>query len=60
MDPYERSKLSDAIQEARYKKGDYILKEGVTGKMFYILSEGTCDATKLLEGKSEPSVVMQY
>ena len=28
MDAYERSKLSDAIQEQWYNEGDYIITEG--------------------------------
>jgi hypothetical protein len=28
MDPYERSKLGDAVKEEEFKKGDYIIKEG--------------------------------
>lgn len=31
MDPYERSKLGDAVKEENYKKDDYVIKEGEEG-----------------------------
>jgi CRP-like cAMP-binding protein len=49
MDPYERSKLGDALKEEHYKKGDYVIKEGEIGDKFYFISEGEAIATKQLE-----------
>ena len=46
MDPYERSKLGDALKEEHYKKGDYVIKEGEIGDKFYFISEGEAIATK--------------
>ena len=46
MDPYERSKLGDALKEEKFKKGDYIIKEGEIGNIFYIISEGSAIVTK--------------
>ena len=46
MDPYERSKLGDAVREHTFKKNDYIIREGEEGSVFYLISEGTADATK--------------
>jgi cAMP-dependent protein kinase regulator len=40
MDPYERSKLGDALKEERFKKGDYVIREGEIGDTFYFISEG--------------------
>jgi hypothetical protein len=31
MDPYERSKLGDAVVELKFKKGDHIINEGDEG-----------------------------
>jgi hypothetical protein len=28
MDSYERSKLADAFKDSKFKKGDYVIKEG--------------------------------
>ncbi len=46
MDPYERSKLSDALKEEKYRSGDYIIQEGQIGDKFYIIIEGEAIATK--------------
>jgi len=54
MDPYERTKLGDALEEKKYKKGDYIITEGEVGQTFYLISEGTAIATKQLGNSAEP------
>jgi cAMP-dependent protein kinase regulator len=46
MDPYERSKIADALKEEKYKKGEYVISEGDIGDKFFILSEGEAIATK--------------
>ena len=48
MDPYERSKIGDALREEKYKNGDFIIKEGESGDKFFMISEGTAIATKTL------------
>lgn len=52
MDPYERSKLSDALIEEKFSKDDFIIKQGDAGDKFYILEEGTAIATKIFPGNS--------
>ena len=59
MDPYERSKIGDAIVECKFKKGDYIIREGEEGKTFYLIAEGTAIATKQLN-EAEPTKVKDY
>jgi len=46
MDPYERSRLGDALKEERFKKGEYVIEEGQIGDKFYFVSEGEAVATK--------------
>ena len=46
MDPYERSKLGDAVKEVTYNEGDFIITEGEEGNTFFLVSEGTAIATK--------------
>lgn len=51
LEAYERAKLSDCLKTERFKKGDFIVKEGETGDKFYFVQEGTADALKLEDGK---------
>uniref|UniRef100_A0A7S3IRJ4 cAMP-dependent protein kinase regulatory subunit n=1 Tax=Strombidium inclinatum TaxID=197538 RepID=A0A7S3IRJ4_9SPIT len=60
MDPYERSKLGDAVIEQKYKKGDYIITEGEEGSTFFLISEGEAIATKTLEDGQQPQKVKEY
>ena len=60
MDPYERSKLGDALKEEKFKKGDYVIKEGEIGDKFFMLSEGEAVATKTLEPGKPASQVCEY
>jgi len=46
MDPYERSKLGDAVREETFADKEYIIREGEAGDKFYMISEGTAIATK--------------
>jgi len=48
MDPYERSKIGDALVEERFKNGDFVIKEGEAGDKFYFIMDGTAIATKKL------------
>lgn len=58
LDPYERSKLGDAVREESFNSGDYIIRQGATGDVFFMLSEGTAKALKRSE--TEEREVMQY
>ena len=60
MDAYERSKLADAFKEEHYKSGDYIIKEGEKGDVFYLIEEGEAFATKILKEGDEATQVMEY
>lgn len=60
MDAYERQKLADAFKEETFKKGDYIIKEGEEGNIFYFISHGEAVATKTLHSGEEAKEVMHY
>ena len=59
LDPYERSRLGDAVQEHTYKKKDLIITQGDEGGTFYLIESGTCNATKSVDG-APPTVVKEY
>ena len=56
MDPYERSKLGDAVSEERFASGAYIIRQGATGDVFYMMSEGTAVAMKRGADNTEAEV----
>lgn len=56
MEPYERSVLSDAFVEEKFKAGEIVIKVGEEGNKFYLIEEGECIATKGEESKE----VMHY
>ena len=54
IDSYELGQICDSLKDGIFKKDEYIIREGELGDIFYILEEGTCNATKTLEpGKDE-------
>jgi len=58
MDTYERQKLTDAIKVESFMKGDFVITEGDSGDKFFIVSEGTTSARKLIGGQQKE--VMTY
>lgn len=60
MDAYERSKLADAFKEEIYQDGDYVIKEGESGNVFYFIESGNCHATKTIEAGKPPIEVKSY
>jgi len=57
MDPYERSKLGDAVREERFAEGDFIIKQGTAGETFYMLVDGTAIALKRMPDGTETQVM---
>jgi len=60
MEPYERSKLADAFKEYNFAPGDYVIREGEAGNVFYFIADGEAIATKTLEAGKAPVEVMSY
>ena len=56
----ELLQIQDSIKPGLYHKGDYIIREGEMGDVFYILEEGTCVALKTIEPGKPPIEVKQY
>jgi len=44
MNESERIKLADAFKTSEFKDGDYVIKHGEEGKIFYIIEEGKAKA----------------
>jgi cAMP-dependent protein kinase regulator len=60
VEPYELTQISDALKAATFNEGDYIIKEGEMGDIFYIIEDGSAVATKTLEPGKQPEKVKHY
>ncbi len=60
IDEYEKLQISDALKVAFFNKGDYIIREGEMGDVFYIVEEGEAVATKALEPGKSATEVKKY
>jgi cAMP-dependent protein kinase regulator len=60
MDQYERNKLADGIREQWYKQGDYVIKEGTQGDIFYLIMSGQAIATKTLTPGKAATQIAAY
>ena len=60
IDSYELTQICDAVKSSVYMKGDFIIKEGESGDVFYILEEGECIASKRLEPGKPPEEIKRY
>jgi cAMP-dependent protein kinase regulator len=60
MEPYERSKVSDAFKTSNYGEEEFVIREGDWGDVFYIIEEGEAFATKTLTPGQPPEEVMTY
>lgn len=60
IDPYEITQISDALKTATFRQGDYVIKEGEMGDVFYMIEEGDAEATKTNEPGKPPVTVKYY
>lgn len=49
VDSYEIGQISEALRSSNYSKGEFIIREGELGDVFYIIENGTAAATKTFE-----------
>ena len=61
MEKSERTKLADAFREEWFEEGDFIIRQGdKDGDRFYMIIEGDCIATKILEPGKPAQKVKDY
>jgi len=58
MEPYERSKLTEAFTEVKVQAGDYIIQQGQDGSDLFLLQEGEAYASIDKDGTEQ--TVMEY
>ena len=60
IDPYERSQIADALRSVSFAQGEYVIREGEWGEVFYVVEQGQAVATKTLTPGQAPVEVKQY
>lgn len=60
IDPYERSQIADALRTVSFAPGEYVIREGEWGEVFYIVEQGQAVATKTITPGQAPVEVKQY
>lgn len=60
LDTYERNKLCDCLIIQNFGIGEYVIREGERGDTFFMIMEGTGEATKKNEDSGEEEVVFEY
>ena len=60
IDPYEITQISDALKIASFRQGDYVIREGEMGDVFYMIEEGEAEATKTFEPGKPATNVKHY
>lgn len=49
VDAFEIGQIADALRSSSYSKGEFIIREGELGDVFYIIENGNAAATKSFE-----------
>lgn len=60
MESYERSQLSECLRAVQFANGDYVIREGEWGNIFYIIEQGSAIATKVIRPGLPPETVKEY
>lgn len=60
MESHERLKIADALKPLKFKKGEYVVKEGDQGDSFFFIEEGEAVATKVIVPGKGPETVYRY
>lgn len=50
----------DAMEEKRFKAGEYVIKQGEDGSELFVVENGTLSCTKVFSGKTEPTFLKKY
>lgn len=60
IDNYEKTQMADALQTVNYAPGEYVIREGEWGDIFYLVEDGEAVATKTMKPGLPAIEVHQY
>ncbi len=50
----------DAMEEKRFKAGEFVIKQGEDGSELFVVENGTLTCSKVFSGKTEPTFLKKY
>ena len=56
IEHYEKMQMADALKSASFQNGEYIIRQGDWGDVFYMIEQGTAVALKSFNGEVEKPV----
>jgi cAMP-dependent protein kinase regulator len=56
VEPYEKMQIADALKSVTFQSGEYVIRQGDWGDVFYMIAEGTAVALKSYDGLEEKEV----
>ncbi|KRX06887.1 Cyclic nucleotide-binding protein [Pseudocohnilembus persalinus] len=60
MSEYEREQVCDSLRVMNFKKGEFVVKQGEQGDMFYMVEDGDLVALKIMQPGGDYQEVMSY
>jgi cAMP-dependent protein kinase regulator len=60
LDDREFKIVVDAMDEKRYRAGEFVIKQGEDGSELFVVESGTLSCSKLFSGKAEPTFLKKY
>lgn len=60
LDDKEFKIVVDAMDEKKFKAGEYVIKQGEDGSELFVVESGILSCVKMFPGKSEPTFLKKY
>jgi cAMP-dependent protein kinase regulator len=53
LEEKEKQIVIDAMEEAKFNPGDFVIKQGDDGDILFLVDSGLLECTKMIEGESK-------
>ena len=60
LEESEKKIVIDAMEEKKYKKGDYVIKQGEDGDVLYLVESGLLKCYKKFSADAEDTFLLDY